>query len=648
MVLAPKAGRVCRRRIFENAPPVGAFSFYTSPVFESLSVKIEFLCALMSHHRSQLLFFFALAFFAGTGATLAQVADRDSNRISTAQSWPDTLQPENYRTSLLGSSFSYYDVLISRFADPIHPARIDENIPLALPAFSNLLRLHSNNIQLDTTKAASRLNVILGSKREQILFLDHRQRLSKSLTWDLSYNSVVSEGFLIHQFSKFKGFHSGLSLHTQKYIFEAGYVFHKVEAEENGGILPGQKTDNLSKSDYALLSVYLNDAQSKVRKSDVYFNQALKLTSISNRSTLSLIANSAFTRIRRSYSDTPDSVFFAKNYLDSSATADTMQLRTWRNSIGLRLANSPDSSHHTIWFLETGALNSVDQYLTDSLSAETTNWMPYVKAGVSLKSLDLEGHAMSSTNAVDGEKDSYVGTLSALWHVHDTYLDAIKCTFHSGSYAPAYNVRRLISNHFVWQNKDFKNEIENAVEVAIDLFGGGMEVYGIYSVKQHAVVFNEHALPEELDKQSAVSSFGSRVDYHLRHWRLMADVSRLQSSVDEIPVPDYRIYARVSYQNNFFKGALKAEFGAACNYTSAYKALAYQPATGVYFFQSAQSVAGQPNASLFVNLGIGKAILSVQMENLMHGMSGNDNYAGPGYPVPPRTLKFGLKWWLVN
>ena len=73
------------------------------------------------------------------------------------------------------------------------------------------------------------------------------------------------------------------------------------------------------------------------------------------------------------------------------------------------------------------------------------------------------------------------------------------------------------------------------------------------------------------------------------------------------------------------------------------------PATGLFYLQDQQQIAGgQPVLDVFFHAGMGRATLSLMLQRVNDGWWGGENGLAAFYPVPPRTLKFGLRWLLYN
>ena len=170
---------------------------------------------------------------------------------------------ENYSCTLIHNSFSKYDVLISK---PNCGYSNIYNVPgvfnYGYHAYSLYLDNAISKPLLDTGISISKLNILLGTNREQIVFLDHSQRISKNIKIEVSYHSIVSLGFLTNELSKSKSF--DLDLYCTKKFYQNNFGFHyrKIDVEENGGIVEGQKTAGLTKNKFDLLAVQLNSDKS--------------------------------------------------------------------------------------------------------------------------------------------------------------------------------------------------------------------------------------------------------------------------------------------------------------------------------------------------------------------------------------------------
>jgi hypothetical protein len=90
-------------------------------------------------------------------------------------------------------------------------------------------------------------------------------------------------------------------------------------------------------------------------------------------------------------------------------------------------------------------------------------------------------------------------------------------------------------------------------------------------------------------------------------------------------------------------------------YHPPYKADAYSPVLGRFFYQDSVTINNRPQVDLFFNFRIRSFKAYVRAENLnaaslQNGGFGflNSNFAAPNYPYPGLVMRFGFYWSFVN
>lgn len=142
-----------------------------------------------------------------------------------------------------------------------------------------------------------------------------------------------------------------------------------------------------------------------------------------------------------------------------------------------------------------------------------------------------------------------------------------------------------------------------------------------------------------------------------KRWNWHADVY-FQQVVGEAPVNLPLIFTRhrVGYEGNFGLKNLDIAIGVEGRYHTPYKADAYSPLLGQFFFQDNIRVDNpMPDLAAFVHFRIRSFKAYLRAENLNtaevtsdgFGFTNNNQYV-PGYPYPGFMIRFGIYWSFVN
>jgi hypothetical protein len=554
------------------------------------------------------------------------------------------LNLSNYRRNYTNRKFGYYDNLISRFSIS-NCESLD--FDFGVKAFYDYTHQNFFYSNLDTLKAISNLQFVLGTKREQMLFLDHKQRLAKNLTAAFSYHSLVTEGFYKHSFAKSKAINVELNYNTEKYSAFAYTNFNNLESNENGGVINAKPINGLSKSELLQLNVNL-PADSRKNKSNFYgLKQNLKLADIASDSINSrgiyLDLNVLLDKTAFNYKGLVGD-FYDNAFLDTLNTNDTLGYINLSSIINLKYLQRSNLS--TTEFSISSERNDFD-LLIDSLSSDFYDYS--LKAGIRFS--NSKWKALLNSSFVLGNSYRNKQMFQNMF-IENSNKKFILSRFYAGiSYsrtAAPFTYLNFISNNFIWNNS-FSKLAENAnIYAGFTLYD---EIVGLkfisHSYKDRFFV-NSSATPEQSTKNEQLNSVELELNKSIGKFYLSILASYTNSNSVLLPTPEWRNESSFSYRSKFFKSALKAEFGFTVVYTSSWYAPAYMPSSGLFYLQNNSKVEGAPIVHFFANLGIKSATIFLRFERLNYGALGNDYFFAPGYAAPPRTLKFGVFWLLKN
>jgi hypothetical protein len=555
-----------------------------------------------------------------------------------------SLNISDYRRNYTNRKFGFYDNLISRFSVSNYES-LDFNF--GVRAFYDYT--HQNFVygNLDTLKAISNLQFVLGTKREQLLFLDHKQRLAKNLIAAFSYHSLVTEGFYKHSFAKSKAINAELNYSTEKYSAFAYANFNNLESNENGGLINEGQLNGLNKNQLLQLAVNL-PADTRKNKSNFYgLKQNVKLADITNDSINSrgiyLDLNVLLDKTAYNYKGLVGD-FYDNAFLDTLNTNDTLGCINLSSILNLKYLQR--SNLCTSEFSISSERNDFD-ILIDSLSS---NFYDYsLKAGVRFS--NSKWKALLNSSFVLGNSYRNEQMFQDLF-IENSNRKFILSRFYAGVLysrtAAPFTYLNFISNNFIWNNSFNKLAENTNIYAGFTLYD---EIVGLkFSSQSYKDRFfvNSSATPEQSTKIEQLNSVELELNKSIGKFYISILASYNNSNSVLLPTPEWRNESSFSYRSKFFKSALKAEFGFTVVYTSSWYAPAYMPSSGLFYLQNKSKVEGAPIVHFFTNLGIKSATIFLRIERLNYGAIGKDYTYAPGYAAPPRTLKFGVFWLLKN
>lgn len=224
---------------------------------------------------------------------------------------------------------------------------------------------------------------------------------------------------------------------------------------------------------------------------------------------------------------------------------------------------------------------------------------------------------------------------------------AVSAYGHFSNLTVPYLLRKYISNHFAWDNDFGKTRrVRVGGELSIPQTETSLNV-GFENV-QNLVYFNETALPTQ--NSSSVRVFSATLRQNLRFKALNWENSiTYQTTSDDVslPLPKLAVYSNLYVYFRIAK-VLQVQLGIDCNYYTKYKAVGYQPATMAFYNQREIECGNYPFMNLYVNMKLSRARFYLMMSHINQGMTGDNYFSMPHYPLNPRRFQLGVSIDFLN
>ena len=116
----------------------------------------------------------------------------------------------------------------------------------------------------------------------------------------------------------------------------------------------------------------------------------------------------------------------------------------------------------------------------------------------------------------------------------------------------------------------------------------------------------------------------------------------------EIPLP-FIVASSSTYMHhdihfNKTNGKLEVEYGIDLRYSTSYNGYAYRPSSGAFHLQNTQTLGNYPYLDLFLTLRVKRTRIFVKYEHVNQGITGDNFFPVPSYPVKVRYVKYGVYW----
>jgi hypothetical protein len=143
---------------------------------------------------------------------------------------------------------------------------------------------------------------------------------------------------------------------------------------------------------------------------------------------------------------------------------------------------------------------------------------------------------------------------------------------------------------------------------------------------------------------ATVSIFKIEKDFNYKkiHFNNLIQYSNQNSS--KTIFPKWMYSGQLYYQNFAFKKAMFLQIGLQLISIEKYYAPYFMPIADNFYYQNQTMISQQHQLQFFINAKIKKVRIFVKADNLLQGTDGHGTYVTKYYPLPDRTIKFGISW----
>lgn len=548
-------------------------------------------------------------------------------------------------------------------------------------------RLNPNEIPFfQTTRPYTELEYSLGTRVEQIIGLQHTQNINAGWNFFFRYRMINSPGIFQHQRSNHSNFVFSTRYQSKNLRYQtwALWLSNKLQAEENGGIV--DTTDILNDPifvDRFNIPVWLggpdnftsNFFSTRIKTGNQYNNRVLLWRNqydIGRKDSLvtdSTVVPLFFPRVRIEHQ-----LRFDK---EQYAFIDKVPGATFYNQfyqIPLQLGDTID-------------LRDKWQLLTNDFSLyqfpDEKNLKQYFKIGATLQLIWGTTSLQSNSFFNSAGNFSYRNiTRNKKW---DLAIDGVLyfAGFNAGDYQAAARMQRIVgskkntielnasntnrSPSFVFDQRssfylskrllDLNKENRTQIGVNLHFPAIGTRLIGNYLLFTNYTYFTNFYEPQQESSLFTMLQVSLLKTVRLAkswRWHLEAYWQQRVGTAQLHTIPFY-IRNRIAYEGNLGFKNLKLATGVELRVRPPYKADAYSPLLGQFFYQDSLTIQNQlPDIAAYANFKIRSFTAFVRAENLntARDLQGfgftRNNLVAPGYALNGLHIRVGIHWQFVN
>ena len=491
-----------------------------------------------------------------------------------------------------------------------------------------------------------------GNERiEEAAYLQHNQKLGKTITFGTNFFFINSKGFYVNEHVMVANFDINLRFRTinQRYGFMLAYFHSRINNEENGGMTDDTEFTDNKLINRKVIDVALDNASNLVKTGGWYFSQDyyfFKRDSLHLNKTLKLIHKVNIQRDRRVYEDdSPDTLYYYNFYGYLAKIYDSTSVRSICNTFAI---SDFDFYNHNMMQFELGMkLNYYKvgyNYLTTSVRNDTsfsstvTNIMPYAKFKFNFQALTFVPEvtfSLGNHNLGDYEIKATASTHIRKFNFSASYLT-------SGIDVP-WMYKRMYSSLFQW-DKSFSKMFSNNLNISAAYKYFQLDVK--YSLINNYVYLDEKITPQVTGH--AISYLSADIGGYIDFWKFTVGgrfVYQDVSDKDIVRVPDFMCKLKLAYHQYLFKKKLLSEIGLDCIYNTSFYAEAYMPAIRSFYLQNEVKTGNFPYMNLYIKMQVKRARIFVELVNATEGLTDYNYISVPHYPLNDRQIRIGLSWY---
>jgi hypothetical protein len=541
-----------------------------------------------------------------------------------------------------------------------------------------------------TTRPYSELNYLLGARSEQMINVVHTQNIRPNWNFAIQYRLLNSPGFFQNQNTnhnnyRFSSWYQSKNKRYQNFVILVG---NKLQSGENGGIKTnGNYLDSLGYEERSTIPTQLGASQINNRNffstnisTGTFFTNATYLMrqhydlgrkdSIVTDSTvipvfypqLRLEHTISYSTYKyRFRDDVADSAYYKNNYnINFALPADSFFIQDyWRELINdFSIYQFPDAKNAQ-QFVKVGASLQLLTGTFDSGRVTTKDQNVFLhgeyRNRTRNKKWEIEANGRFYVNGMNaGDYQVYI----SLQRYISSRIGYLKAGFQNVNRSPSY-VYEQASSFYMPQATQLTFNKENITHIfaTLDQPRYKLKLSGSYFLVNKLTYFNSYYQPEQTASLFNLLQVTAEKQFNLgkKGWNWKTWIILQQRAGDgPVNVPLITTRNTIGYDGNLGFKNLLISFGLEGKYFTSYKAPAYSPLVGQYYFQDSANVRLKlPELTIFMHFRIKSFNAYVRAENVQAfnpGKGGftNNNVPTLNYPYPGLQMRFGIFWSFVN
>ena len=517
---------------------------------------------------------------------------------------------------------------------------------------------HENLKFYNTRTPFTDLFYVAGTKKEGVFKMTFSYNIKKNWNITVDFSRIRSVGTFVQQktLDNFLAFSTNYKGKKNRYWLLADVNYNSCKNSENGGVKYDSTFENAGPSDLQISSTLMNLSASKrsvISKSATikqYINFGRKSNDTAALGSIipgsRLVLTTSFEDEAMMYEDDGIDGFYRNYYYHPDTAKSFDSTYTFKLENELEWKRIDNGLHRGLPDMLGFSVGIKDEFVKIK-QREIDTLFNNIIASAALYNTYSNNKFLwrfSGKYVISGyNKGDYNIGAAFKKKLFDSLL-IITLNGNAQANAPDFIYNRYLSNNFKWNNNYTQTQLWRVggnVEVKKYKFALGAD----FKVYTNVLYFDNYAIARQFIGQIHVFTAFIKKDFTLWNWHLNNTII-YQYVPDSmvIRLPTFVLNHSLYYENSVFKGALHLQIGASVNYSTAYYADAYMPATGEFYLQSEKKNGNYPFIDVFINARIKSVRIFFKIDHVNSGFMGNTYMITPHYPMSDRLFKFGISW----
>ncbi len=533
-----------------------------------------------------------------------------------------------------------------------------------------------------TTRPFTEFAYLLGGKGEQLVEVKHTQNKQQQLNYAFDYRFSNAPGNVKNQNSNLNNMRITAHFQSKRKRYESYLIllFNKAASSENGGLVNAALLDSLSLNNPYELETRLGVSGASFRSP---FNTSISTGTTVKQDTYtwrqsydfgqkdSIVKDTIVTHLFYPRLRIQNEIKFQSNqytFADANPTVDSylQYFGLTYDTTFKKMSDKWNVFTDEFSFLSYPEKKNSNQYL--QLGSGYTQMSASFTTNASWSNYDIYGFAVYKNK-----------TRNQLWDLVASgklYLNG----YHAGDFNAQASFARILDKKGTYLKLAFQNI--NRTPATNNLGITQFPIKGLSSLNKENSTFFDGALGNnKLGWKAAVSYqmiqnyhyfstglqpavYGSAMNYlrgqieHKikisKHWNWYDQITmQVVDPNAPVHVPLILTRQRLAFEGNFYKN-LDLSTGLELIYHTNYKADAYMPFTGQFYFQDSYMTQNRPTANAFLNFMIKRFKGYIRLENLntllptSPSLGKSYNFTAQNYPTAGMWFRVGIWWNFIN